>query len=78
MTPQERQALIIGWMRERIEQGYGALEAHSYALHQLAIMEEHQAEAQRAERRLNRRAKASSHDVRNALRDLEKAKRKHP
>jgi hypothetical protein len=61
MTPQERQALIIGWMRERIEQGYGALEAHSYALHQLALMEERQAEAQREKRRLKHTAKASSH-----------------
>ena len=61
MTPQERQALIIGWMRERIEQGYGALEAHGYALHQLALIEERQAEAQRETRRLKRTSKASAH-----------------
>jgi hypothetical protein len=47
MTPQEKQALITGWMRERMEQGYRALEAHSWALHQLAMMEARKAEAER-------------------------------
>jgi hypothetical protein len=47
MTPQERTCLITGWMRERIQQGDGTLEARSYALQQLALMEERQAEALR-------------------------------
>jgi hypothetical protein len=61
MTLQECQALIMGWMRERMEQGYSALESHRYALHQLAMLEERQAEAQREKRRLKRTAKASGH-----------------
>lgn len=42
MTSQERQRLITGWMRERMEQGYSALVAHSYALYQLGMMEDRQ------------------------------------
>ena len=47
MTPQEKQRLISEWMRERREQCYGPLEAHSYALLQLALLEENQAETRR-------------------------------
>lgn len=51
MTPQERARLITGWMRERMEQGYRALEAQSWALHQFARLEERQAEAEREQQR---------------------------
>jgi hypothetical protein len=65
MTSQERQALITGWMRERMEQGYTALEAHSYALHQLGMLENCQAEAERENRR-------------QAARKLEEARKNQP
>ena len=50
MTPQERQRLITGWMRERMEQGYSALVAHRYKLYHLGMMEDRQirAEAERS------------------------------
>ena len=51
MTPQEKQRRISGWMHERMEQGYGELAAHSYALLQLAMLEENQTEARRLARR---------------------------
>lgn len=65
MTPQERAEWVRFYMEERIAEGYSTMEAQSYAVHQLALLEERQEEAAREaerEKRLQGRKEQGKHE----------------